>query len=208
MPGKEGSWEGEYSSRGPLWGGAVHSLPVLPLHARVLELGCGNGKTLSAMNQREWDVTAIDLSPRGLQLAGRACGGPEGAHRAAADVRHLPFHDGSFDAIFAFHILGHLSRAGRAEALPEILRVARPGGRVFFRDFSTRDFRYGQGLEIEPGTFLRGTGIRTHYFTLQEVTGLFTGFHAETADICTWTMRVKGTAYERSEITAVFGKKP
>jgi ubiquinone/menaquinone biosynthesis C-methylase UbiE len=160
------------------------------------------------MNQREWDVTAIDLSPRGLHLASRACGGPQGANLAAADVRHLPFHDGSFDAIFAFHILGHLSGAGRAEALPEIFRVARAGGRVFFRDFSTRDFRYGQGTETEPGTFLRGTGIRTHYFTLQEVSGLFTGFHAETADICTWAMRVKGTEYERSEITAAFGKKP
>jgi ubiquinone/menaquinone biosynthesis C-methylase UbiE len=160
------------------------------------------------MNQREWDVTAIDLSPRGLHLASRACGGPQGANLAAADVRHLPFHDGSFDAIFAFHVLGHLSGAGRAEALPEIFRVARAGGRVFFRDFSTRDFRYGQGTETEPGTFLRGTGIRTHYFTLQEVTSLFTGFHAETADICTWAMRVKGTEYERSEITALFCKKP
>ena len=40
------------SHGGPLWGGAVHSLPALPDHARVLELGCGNGKTLSAMNRQ------------------------------------------------------------------------------------------------------------------------------------------------------------
>ena len=60
----EERWEENYVSRGPLWGGAVHSLPVLPDHARILELGCGNGKTLSAMNRSGWDVTGIDhLSP-------------------------------------------------------------------------------------------------------------------------------------------------
>jgi ubiquinone/menaquinone biosynthesis C-methylase UbiE len=208
MPGSEGHWEENYSSRGPLWGGAVHSLPVLPPDARVLELGCGNGKTLSVMNQRGWNVTGIDISPRAIQLARRVCPAVQEINLAVADVRQMPFGVGAFDAVFAFHILGHLSAADRAAALKEICRVTRAGGRVFFRDFSTRDFRYGQGRETEPGTFLRGNGIRTHYFTMTEVTCLFTGFLTESADTSTWTMRVKGTKYERSEITAIFGKKP
>ena len=48
-----------------------------------------------------------------------------------------------------------------------------------FSGFLNRDFRYGQGNETEPGTFLRGNGIQTHYFTGQEVVDLFTGFCAE-----------------------------
>jgi ubiquinone/menaquinone biosynthesis C-methylase UbiE len=196
-----------YSVRGPLWGGAVHSLPALPPQTRVLEPGCGNGKTLAAMSLRGWSVTGIDISPRAVHLARRAFASEQNENLAVADVRQMPFCDGAFDAVFAFHVLGHLSGPDRDNALAELSRVTRPGGQVFFRDFSTRDFRFGRGEEIEPGTFLRGNGIRTHYFTGQEVVDLFAGFVPGSVSTCTWPMRVKGTEYVRSEITAIFVKK-
>ncbi|MGA2918524.1 class I SAM-dependent methyltransferase [Methanoregula sp.] len=185
----------------------MHSLPVLPIHAQVLELGCGNGKTLSAMSHQGWNVTGIDLSPHATHLAQQVFPGMQEGNLAVADVRQMPFCSGSFDAMFAFHVLGHQSVADRAIALQELCRVIRAGGQIFFRDFSTHDFRYGRGRETEPGTFLRGTGIQTHYFTVLEVVDLFKGFVAESVDTCTWPMRVMGTAYVRSEINAVFVKK-
>ena len=203
----EERWEENYVSRGPLWGGAVHSLPALPDHARILELGCGNGKTLSAMNRSGWEVTGIDHSPRALQLARQVFPEEYKISLARADIRQLPFCAGSFEVVCAFHVLGHLSAGDRATSLQEISRVTRAGGRVFFRDFSTRDFRYGQGKVTEPGTFLRGNGIQTHYFTEGEVVDLFTGFVAESTGTSTWPMRVKGIEHVRSEITATFVKK-
>jgi SAM-dependent methyltransferase len=119
----------------------------------------------------------------------------------------MPFCDGAFGAVFAFHVLGHLSAIDRARALQELCRVTGHLGQVHFRDFSVGDFRFGRGRETEPGTFLRGNGIRTHYFTQAEVTELFTGFRAESTGTCTWSMRVKGKEYTRSEITAVYVKK-
>ena len=71
-----GPWEEDYTRRGMLWGGLTHNLPDLPSRSRVLELGCGNGKTLFAMLQRGWDVTAIDFaSPGGYveQEGNRRC---------------------------------------------------------------------------------------------------------------------------------------
>ena len=64
-----GPWEEDYNRRGMLWGGVTHDLPDLPLRSRVLELGCGNGKTLCAMIQRGWDVTAIDFASRAVALS-------------------------------------------------------------------------------------------------------------------------------------------
>ena len=64
-----GAWEEDYTRRGMLWGGVIHDLPDLPLRSRVLELGSGNGKTLRAMIQRGWDVTAIDFSPRAVTMS-------------------------------------------------------------------------------------------------------------------------------------------
>lgn len=208
MIGKDTCWEENYSARGPLWAGSVHMLPALPLHARVLELGCGNGKTLSAMYRHEWQVTGIDISPRAVHLAALATGDAQECHLAVADIRRLPLRPGSFDAVFAVHVLGHLDAAERAAAVRELHRIILPGGQVFFRDFSVRDFRFGKGRETEPGTFLRGTGIRTHYFSEPEVLQLFTGFTAASIGICSWQMRVKGVRYERSEISAQFGTGP
>ena len=59
-----GPWDEDYARRGILWSGAIRDLPDLPLRSRVLDLGCGNGKTLFAMLQRGWDVTAIDFAPK------------------------------------------------------------------------------------------------------------------------------------------------
>ena len=63
-----GPWDEDYARRGILWSGAIRDLPDLPLRSRVLELGCGNGKTLFAMLQRGWDVTAIDFAPKAVLL--------------------------------------------------------------------------------------------------------------------------------------------
>ncbi len=46
----------------------------------------------------------------------------------AADAHHLPFADGSFDAVVSFNTFEHLSDPERAAA--EIFRVLKPGGRL------------------------------------------------------------------------------
>ncbi len=46
-----------------------------------------------------------------------------------ADVHDLPFEDGSFDAVVAIEVIEHLRSP--QEAVAEIFRVLRPGGRIF-----------------------------------------------------------------------------
>ena len=96
-----------------LWGGATHHLPDLPLHSRVLELGCGNGKTLFAMIQRGWDVTAIDFAPRAVMFSRGIVAGASHGHVMVADARFPPFRNNSFDAVFALHVIGHMHETDR-----------------------------------------------------------------------------------------------
>jgi SAM-dependent methyltransferase len=49
-------------------------------------------------------------------------------HAAVADVRELPFRDGSFDAIYSMGTIEHFRDYDRAVA--ELARVLRPGGRA------------------------------------------------------------------------------
>ncbi|MFY9801410.1 MAG: class I SAM-dependent methyltransferase [Methanoregula sp.] len=200
------AWEADYSKRGLLWGGITHDLPELPAGSSVLELGCGNGKTLSVMIQRGWDVTAVDFSPRAVSLSKKRFKTTSSCEFIVADVRHSLFKKNSFDGIFAIHIFGHLQKHDR-KIIPSVLaHNLKPGGILFFSDFSTDDFRCGSGVETETTTFLRGSGIITHYFSREEVIDLFSGLTPLSVKIHQWPMRVRGKNLMHSEIKAIFAK--
>ena len=198
------AWEKDYASRGRLWGGAVVDLPAVPEGTLVLELGSGDGKTLSALPDG-CRAVALDVSAQALHLARRV---RADAAFIQADGACLPLREKSFDAVFAFHVAGHLLADGRRALAREAARVLKPGGRIFFRDFSKRDMRAGQGVEVEPGTFRRGSGILTHYFGEDEVAELFCRQQIQQAGIGThcWKMRIKGKDHLRAEVVASFLK--
>ena len=169
-------WDGEYSRKGALWrGGARLDFRIIE-GARVLELGCGNGKTLSALLRTRCQLTAVDISPVAVELARTLVeqSGRGDVPVLVADACDLGFEDGSFDTILAVHVLEHLLEDDRKKAAVEVARVLVPGGRALVRAFHTGDMRYGKGKSVEEGTFMRGGGIICHYFSEGELAGLFT----------------------------------
>jgi SAM-dependent methyltransferase len=200
-------WDEDYQCRGRLWGGSASFLPRLPGFLRILELGCGDGKTTASLVRAGCSVTAIDLSPCAASLCRNSCPDPDRVGILIADSKKTPFRNESFDGIVASHIVGHLTGEGRRQLAGEVLRLLSPGGTLWFCDFSTGDFRSGRGEEIESGTFMRKNGISTHYFTNDEVLALFTGLAVQSLEQHRWGMRVRGTVLSRAEIVAHF-KKP
>ena len=205
VPGT-GAWEEDYTRRGRLWSGVTDGLPELSMGSRVLELGCGNGKTLSVMIQRGWDVTAIDLSCKAVTLSRIVVKGSSTADVMVADARSTPVKSTTFDAVFAIHVTGHMHEPDRERIAREITRTLKPGGILFFCDFSTDDFRFGKGHETEPSTFKRGTNIITHYFTRQEVIDLFPELTPGSITLDQWPIRVRGTDLVRSEVKGIFSR--
>ncbi len=199
-------WNQDYLRRGRLWGGVTERLPDLPAGAAVLEIGCGDGKTLAAMAARPWVPTALDIAPGAVEIS-RARFPALGARLLVADARSLPFRDGCFDAVFLVHIAGHLLAGDRLRMAAEVSRVLRPGGRLFFRSFAPDDMRAGKGYAVEDHTYRRGDGIITHYFTEEETAGLFSTLHPVSVRTHRWRMRIRGTDHPRAEIEAVFEKQ-
>lgn len=199
------AWEEDYTRRGTRWSGSTHDLPDFPEESRVLELGCGNGKAIAAMIHRGWMVTGIDFSSRAASLCRQVF--PD-LHSTVmvADARWCPFRDAVFDAVFATHVTGHMPALDRQLIADEMVRVLSPGGKIFFCDFSTRDFRFDRGNKTEEGTFQRGTGIITHYFSEEEVIDLFSPLIPSSIARREWSMRVRGCELVRSEIIAIFNR--
>ncbi len=89
---------------------------------RVLEIGCGDGAFAERLQVKlGHPVTAIDISPRMVQLA-RARGLTAGVGDAVA----LPFSDASFECVIANWMLYHVAELDTA--FGEIVRLLRPGG--------------------------------------------------------------------------------
>jgi SAM-dependent methyltransferase len=101
----------------------------LPLHGRLLDLGCGAGRAVLALNGARYQVTGIDLSLNML-AAGRSLSAE--ARLSGANLLSLPFADESFEAVFMFFgALQHIpGRANRQQAVAEMARVTKSQGRL------------------------------------------------------------------------------
>jgi ubiquinone/menaquinone biosynthesis C-methylase UbiE len=103
---------------------------------RLLEIGCGPGRTLVELAARvapAGHVDAVDLSPEMVRLARRRLGqaGLGGVARAyEGDARRLPFADGSFDGVLMSFTLELFDAVDRRVVLAEARRVLRPAGRL------------------------------------------------------------------------------
>lgn len=116
-----------------LWLG--HLLPKASGHGlsgrRLLDVGCGTGKSFLPMLKRGWEVTACDISPSMLALAQAKAGGA--AQLSVADMRELPKF-GEFDLVWALDdaINYLLSAEELGEALSGMQANLGPGGLLMF----------------------------------------------------------------------------
>ncbi len=96
--------------------------------ASVLDVGCGEGQ-ISRLAGHVGATRVVGIDPTWAQLSvARVRGGIAAYCRGVADT--LPFPDGSFDAVVACLVFEHIDAVD--EALAEVGRVLRPGGRFLF----------------------------------------------------------------------------
>jgi ubiquinone/menaquinone biosynthesis C-methylase UbiE len=102
----------------------------IPSNARILEVGCGRGVALPVLDRLCSPQRLVGLDIDSELLAEAAANLREHGttvELCAADVRQMPFADGSFDVIIDFGTLFHIARPQAASA--EIARVLAPGGK-------------------------------------------------------------------------------
>ncbi len=163
------SWEKFYKEHKRPWRGMGKITLDIEPGSKVLDIGCGNGKTTSALISMGMDVAGLDFSPTAVDHCVKTFEGK--AKFVVAESDDIPFADRSFDAVTAVHILEHLDDGQLEGTVKEISRVLVPGGYVFVRSFAVGDMRSEGGSEST-----RGNGIRYRYYTVEEMEDIFKGF--------------------------------
>lgn len=101
---------------------------------RLLDVGSGFGDLCAwAKTNLEAEIVAVDSSPRMVELSAQA-----GATAIQADMRELPFPDGSFDCVVACAVLYHVPNP--ESAIAEAARVL-DGDGVFLATSGSDDER-------------------------------------------------------------------
>lgn len=136
---------------------------------QILDVGCGRGLILNAAARRlrTGQATGVDIWNQQDQSGNTPEATLENARRegvagrveiVTGDARSLPFPEGAFDVVVSSLALHNIyDRADRQQALREIIRVLKPGGR-----FALLDFRhvaeYATGLQQAGARDVRVVG--------------------------------------------------
>ncbi|HWM63661.1 MAG TPA: class I SAM-dependent methyltransferase [Solirubrobacterales bacterium] len=137
-----------------LWLGNL--LPELCRHGlsgnRLLDVGCGTGKSFLPMLERGWEVTACDISPSMLELARAKVG--DAARLSVQDMRELPVF-GKFDLVWALDDAVNylLSTEELREALGGMRANLAPGGLLLFDVNTLQTYRsfFAETERVERG---------------------------------------------------------
>ncbi|WP_236573528.1 class I SAM-dependent methyltransferase [Nocardia caishijiensis] len=103
---------------------------------RVLDIGCGPGKlvrVLGAVTGSAGAAVGVDPSAAAIDDNRRRDRMPH--HRyEQGPAQRLPFEDGEFDVVTSTFVMHHIPEQHRGEALTQMWRVLRPGGRLLLAD--------------------------------------------------------------------------
>jgi ubiquinone/menaquinone biosynthesis C-methylase UbiE len=118
---------------------ASAALEKCPAPQRVLDMGCGFGKSTRPFYEAlgSGKVEGIDLSAPCLRLAARDAA--KGARFRQVDATRTDYPDASFDLVTSTMLLHELPPPEVAKVLAESARLLKPGGRMVHLDFLPAD---------------------------------------------------------------------
>ncbi len=101
---------------------------------RILDLGCGNGRLLEALKEKQIEYLGIDNSPELIKLAQENYPNRFLVHDIV-ELKQLV--DNNFDYIFCLAVLQHIpSTALKVEVLREIKKKLKPNGQIIISNWN------------------------------------------------------------------------
>jgi ubiquinone/menaquinone biosynthesis C-methylase UbiE len=150
---------------------------------KLLDIGSGAGRHLLTAAEMGYLPVGLDFSHTGLAHAReRLLAKNVAPFLSVAGMTCLPFADETFDAVLSYGVFYYASAGEMKKSIGEVLRVLKLGAKAFVVLRTSRDYRYGKGTELEPGTFQLNIAdtneLNTvqHFVTEEQIPEYFAGF--------------------------------
>jgi tellurite methyltransferase len=127
-------YDSRYSKIEFYWGLKPHNIVVdaiqhLPSNAKVLDLGCGEGKNSFFLAKNNFNVTAIDFSEEGIRKLNEFAKKEKLKIKAdVSDVKSYLQNCEKFDAIFAMNVLQFIDEKNIFDVIKNIQSKTKPKG--------------------------------------------------------------------------------
>src|SRR3989338_3570033 len=116
----------------------ISKLPIKLEKEVVLDAGCGSGSLAIDVKKKfkEISLYAIDADTKILEIADKKAKREDLQIKfKKAFLQNLPFSDNSVDLVYSSLVFHHLNSEIKKEAMKEIYRVLKKGGRFLLVDF-------------------------------------------------------------------------
>lgn len=107
---------------------AASIVPALGDPKRVLDFGCGSGRTLRHLRDTGWQLFGCDIDADAIRWSREAL--PFASFEVNDDDPPLPYADAFFDAVYAVSVFTHFPPGRQERWAAELARVIRGGGRL------------------------------------------------------------------------------
>lgn len=151
--------------------------------ARVLDLGCGDGRHLVFLAQNGLIPLGVDLAFWGLRRAREWAARQQLESRlVCADVKDLPLKTASFDTVISIQVIHHQRLHPIHQTISQVHRLLRTGGYFYFSvpKYPPENWKDKQFEEIEAHTYVPMEGFESglphHFFTLHELRAVLADF--------------------------------
>ncbi len=128
---------------------------------RLLDFGCGNGAYAYELQALGYDVTAVDVNPKYVEMARSA-----GVNAVLLTGDALPFPDKAFDTVYLLEVLEHLPDDVIRRVLPEVRRLARHNAlfsvpdNTQYDDLVKFEFLFGHYRAVDHIQFFTESSLR------------------------------------------------
>ncbi|MEU2090685.1 class I SAM-dependent methyltransferase [Nocardia beijingensis] len=102
--------------------------------AEVVDIGCGPGDLARVLARRAARVIGVDPSPQMIEYATARSRDLPNCRFEIGTAQALPLPDASADLVTSTFAMHHIPAAHRADAIAQMFRVLRPGGRLLLAD--------------------------------------------------------------------------
>jgi tellurite methyltransferase len=146
------------------WAFSEYIQPLFPRGGSALDLAGGAGRHSIWLARQGWNITLVDVSDTGVELARQNAGAlAPHIHFVMDDLTQFRASQTQFDVVMGFFYL-------EREIFPEIVKAVCPGGLLLYKTYTTDQLKLPGGPKdgshlLAPGELLRlVSGMRVlHY---------------------------------------------